>query len=64
MVTLQYNGCVRLGIIKAFWRRKNIENKKKTIIAKLRQICSRPTASVATNHGEKINSKIFSQLWK
>ena len=28
MVTLQYNGCVRLGIIKAFWRRKNIEKQK------------------------------------
>ena len=57
MFTLEYDGCARLGILKVFWKRKNIENKKKTIIAKLCQICGRPTASVATNHGGKMDSK-------
>ena len=34
MFTLKDDGCAWLGILKVFWKRKNIESRKKTIIAK------------------------------
>ena len=34
MFTLEYDGCAWLGILKVFWERKNIESRKKMIMAK------------------------------
>ena len=33
MFTLKDDGCAWLGILKVFWKRKNIESRKKIIIA-------------------------------
>ena len=60
MVTLIYDGCAWLGILKVFWKRKNIESRKKTIIAEAKPNL-RQTDSFSRNKswGKNELQKIF-----